>query len=495
MSTKSKFLVLNPSPSNLESVLGKANLQNEKNGPFEAVFLLGDVITKGKALPNTEIKQPTYFTQGAEEFAVEVTNGISSSTGDSDLIDILPNLTVLKSLVNVLKVKSGTKIMIVSGASEIEENQREALRLANISQVDILITYNWPQALAKQEQLSLVGNNFIDELVKQVKPKYHFCVGHEYGKFFENQAFKWESGEVTRFISLGQEGSGEKWFYGFNSGGDPDETKLGENPFTRVSVKPKRNIDEVNENLESVSKRPKVTPESCFFCLSNPKAETHMIVSIGNNVYLTIAKGPLTRSNGDLSFSGHAIIIPIEHIPTLRSNSTNVISSPVFQEVLQYQKSLVKAFHTKAPNYRLVFYEVCRGTNVHQNTQVVPIPEHLVGKLKEDIVDRAIINNEKFQRNHPLEFKVYNEDDPEYIRIINTADYISLVIYESSDSKVIYLSELTDELRPVDFQFPRRALASALNTPKRIYWEKCQQSRTRETRECDEFKAFLDGAI
>lgn len=93
-----------------------------------------------------------------------------------------------------------------------------------------------------------------------------------------------------------------------------------------------------------------VTPDQCFFCLSNPKTETHMIVSIGSQAYLTVAKGPLTRSNKDLSFSGHGIIIPIQHVPNV-----NERDGPIQQEINQFQQTLVKAFATQKPFLKLIF--------------------------------------------------------------------------------------------------------------------------------------------
>ena len=50
MSNKHKFLVLNSSPEGLDKVIEKANLQNQKIGPFEAILLLGDVLPAGSCM-------------------------------------------------------------------------------------------------------------------------------------------------------------------------------------------------------------------------------------------------------------------------------------------------------------------------------------------------------------------------------------------------------------------------------------------------------------
>ncbi|MFN9940786.1 MAG: hypothetical protein ACK56I_15045 [bacterium] len=41
----------------------------------------------------------------------------------------------------------------------------------------------------------------------------------------------------------------------------------------------------------------------CWFCLSSPQVEKHLIVSVGEHVYLALPKGGLT--------SQHVMILPI----------------------------------------------------------------------------------------------------------------------------------------------------------------------------------------
>src|SRR6202012_6067357 len=59
-------------------------------------------------------------------------------------------------------------------------------------------------------------------------------------------------------------------------------------------------------------RQPPPGPDQCFFCLSNPSIATHLITSIGNESYLTTAKGPLPtpKTFPSLGFPGHMLIIP-----------------------------------------------------------------------------------------------------------------------------------------------------------------------------------------
>lgn len=491
MAAKSKFLVLNPSPDDLDKVLAKANLQNSKNGPFEVVLLLGDVLPKESQLPTIALGQPVFFSSGTKGINEKV-NELSSNR-ESTLIDVQQNLAFAKEPLTICKLASGIRIAFLQAEAE-KESYHEEIRKQIHSQttVDILITYSWPKALAKQEQLLLIQNSsFIDEIVQKLQPRYHFAVGSERGRFFENKPYRWNKA-VSRFISLGQEGSGDKWFYAFGMGPAEDEeipSSLAENPYTKP-VQVKRAIEETEESKDAVHpKRTRiVTPDQCFFCLSNPKVETHMIVSIGTHSYLTVAKGPLTKPSKELSFSGHAIIIPIEHVPALKSCPGRATELAVFQEMQRFQETLSEAFAQTL--LRMVFFEVSRSNNVHAHVQCLPVPEHCLESGFARSLEEKTRDNEEYSKNHPLNFKKFTSEDEELTRIRNECDYVMFTVYRSSTDKTVYVAELGGSEKSVDLQFPRRVLAHLLRTPKRTYWEKCRQSRFKEQDESEAFKAF-----
>lgn len=495
MSNKHKFLVLNPSPEGLDKVIEKANLQNQKIGPFEAILLLGDVLPSGSNIPSIEIQQSAFFTQGVNGISENVPEGDS----ESRLVDVKKNLTYMKGPFTKFKLASGLTIAFLAGIEITDEIQQNIVKETDKGKIDILVTYSWPYAIARQRKLLLVANNKIDSLVKKIKPRYHFAVGNERGRYLENEPFKWEDDSVTRFISLGQEGSGEKWFYAFEIANELSQIssgQLGENPFTIKVIETPEQIKRPIENVEEkdfapLKKAKMVTPDQCFFCLSNPKVETHMIISIGSYTYMTIAKGPLTRPCKNLAFSGHAIIIPIEHMATLRNTTDNIIESPVYQEIAKYQDSLVKAFATSNPFLRLVFFEINRKTNVHQHVQFLPIGENLIEAFLKALEEKSKLNNENFERNQKLNFVEFTDaNNPDLLQILNNSDYILFTICHNEFDKTFYAAELKDESKAIDLQFPRRVLAYTLKSPKRTYWDKCQQSKYKETQECEEFKKF-----
>ncbi|CAI5758827.1 unnamed protein product [Candida verbasci] len=473
MQDKSKFLILNPSIDGLIKVLEKSNTQYTKNGPFEATILLGDVIPEGKSIPkDIELQAQTYLSKDKLDISEEIKEKI---VDDRSLIDVKANLTYSRPPYCIIRLKSNLVFMILN---DIKEEH-----LSNIPtdvNIDVIISNNnWPSAIAMKQNVTC-GNEIIDKLIKQFTPRYIFSHSKS---FFELEPFKWDNGIVTRFLSLAEEGSGEKWFYAFSIGILQDNDlnlNLINNPFMK-----KRQIEEDEKETEA-KKIKVVTPDKCFFCLSNASTETHMIVSIGSYNYLTIAKGPLTRSNKDLSFSGHGIIIPIEHIPSIIATNLLAQDSPIFQEQLKYEKSLVEAF--KQSKFKLVFFEISRLSNIHKHVQFIPIEEELLEKFQNSLDLRVKINNTKHKKNQKLKFKKCTEEDLELKKILDESDFISFKIYHN-DKIEFHIAKL-EESGNVDLQFPRRVLAHLLNLPDRIYWDKCQQPKLKEMSDCEEFKKF-----
>lgn len=62
----------------------------------------------------------------------------------------------------------------------------------------------------------------------------------------------------------------------------------------------------------------------------------HLIVSIGEECYVTLPKGQIiptqsTSSNGDVPGGGHVLIVPITHYPTL-STIPSDLAPPIIEE-------------------------------------------------------------------------------------------------------------------------------------------------------------------
>lgn len=476
-SDKPKFLVLYPEPSNMTEVVRRINLQNSKIGPLTAVILLGNINCSNLESPP---EVPTYYLN-------DKCNKLQKQEQIETFIGV--------KLHSVVKLHCGISMAFLGSliTSEI---------IPNLGSIDLLFSYYWPKSIASAEKLTLVGDKSLDPIVQALSPRYHFAAGSETGRYFEYAPFAWTEERMCRFISLGRENSSSKWFYAFRLGSQADHTSpCLPNPFTllkkrqnqgRVPIEElrlelKKSRDDMNaaphaDAEKPQTKRPRVSPESCFFCLSNPRVETHMIVAIGKHAYLTIAKGPLTLPGKDLDLSGHAILVPIEHTPT------STLPEETEQELIKFQESLAAVFNEA--DYSVVFFEISRPENVHFHIQMVPIPKDRISQFEQALENREEVNNKKFANNMNLKFARFSPDDAEVSDLIQNA-HIRFLIYEESLPLKCYVAHLSGR-KSVDLQFPRRVLSYLLKIPKRQNWDRCRQNFAQETDECAKFKAFYE---
>lgn len=427
------------------------------------------------------------------------------------------NLNYLKAKYGVFTTADGLKIAYVTGDAQfIKDHHSEIMARftdeAKNGTIDILLSSPWPQTLADEERL-FYGNSQIDPIVEVLKPRYHFCVGSSKGKFHERSPFNWGTDDqVTRFISLGKFGNEakEKWIYAFNLNKELNQEppkNLTANPFDVARESKKIQQEQVNNKRKSeedpttestgkqqLIKKPRkqVLPENCFFCLSNPKLQTHMIISIGDSAYLTIAKGPLTKPTSQMPFSGHCLIIPIGHLPNLPSSEQDkaVVATPLYNEILRYKSSLIKMFAKF--DQAVMFYQINKKENVHFHIQCVPIAVDFLQDFEKVLKKNVEINNKsKFRSNSKFDFKRFtNAEDEEYLKIINDSEseYVTFTIFNKSISQCeIYLSVLEKD-SSLDLQFGRKVMAFLLQTPNRVKWVNCEQSVNREEEETELFK-------
>lgn len=502
METKHRFLILNPAEDNLNEIISKANIQNKKNGPFEAVILLGDVVTEASKLSASASEVPIYFSYGTKKCT-----SIAGTEKTNNAIEVSDKVFYFNSYFHLEELSCGITLCFISGVELDNEKVQKIKEALQDKKIDILVTYKWPHAIARQQKLLLVESKTVDLIVEASKPRYHFAVGTDKGRFFECKPFGWNSNKITRFISLGKQNTDNKWFYAFaipvvaNKVGQVDTI---ENPFllkdipsgdspNEVSTANKRKLEGFDTPQENIVKKVKVVPpDKCFFCLSNPNVEIHMVISIGKTSYMTIAKGPLSRPSSGLTFSGHILVIPIEHLPSLRSKYSKIEDSEVFHEMSKYESSVARMF-LETSDLRMITFEVNRDSNVHHHIQMVPVHKSALNSFPKALQEKVKANNEIFTKNHKLEFKKYtNRAAPEIIDITNNHDFILFTIH-TDDKKEYWITKIHDKSKVIDLQFPRRVLSTVLRSPKRIHWEKCQQTRFREIQECEEFqKVYRD---
>lgn len=118
-------------------------------------------------------------------------------------------------------------------------------------------------------------------------------------------------------------------------------------------------IRDRNQNLIDQAK--------CWFCLSSPEVSKHLVISVGTEVYVALARGGLVEN--------HFLILPITH-----HQSLSILPKEVTNEMTLYKDAITKYYATtdRVP----VFFERNFKTS-HCQLQVIPVHKNQAPDLKE----------------------------------------------------------------------------------------------------------------
>ncbi|XP_013396694.1 CWF19-like protein 1 isoform X2 [Lingula anatina] len=429
--------------------------------------------------------------------------------------ELCDNITYLGKK-GVFSGSSGLQIAYLCGkegdesdASHFSSEDLNSIRVplqtdsSNYKGVDILLTSQWPRGVekygskAEEVDSNTTGSSFIAQLAVDLKPRYHFS-GLE-GTFYERQPYRnhkvlAESAKhVTRFLALAKVGNKEKkkWLYAMNivplnKMNSEELVKQPEDvtecPYKNIPVqaKPKAQEESSTQFFYDMSggqgkKRPgdktKGPPEKkqqrkppqptgpCWFCLGSPEVEKHLVISIGTQVYLALAKGPLVPE--------HVLILPIGHY-----QSTVSLPDDVRSEIEQF-KSALKKFY-KSLGKAAVFFERNFRTQ-HLQIQACPIERDHVQDVKQVFDECA-----SFQKLELHEIPKLS-DLKQIVPVGAPYFYAEL---PTGDKLLHRIS------KNFPLQFGREALASPelLNMLDRVDWRNCKYSKEEETNMAKELR-------
>ncbi|KAK4727680.1 hypothetical protein R3W88_032597 [Solanum pinnatisectum] len=199
----------------------------------------------------------------------------------------------------------------------------------------------------------------------------------------------------------------------------------------------------------------------CWFCLSSPNVESHLITSVGEYYYCALAKGPLTPD--------HVLIMPIEHTP-------NTLSLPLgCEKELEQLQSSLKAYFKKQGK-EAVFFEFVFKRGSHANLQVVPIPSSRASAVR-DIFNLAA---------DKLGFKLTMVKEGRQALRTQFDRSCSLFYVEVPGGDIF--SHVIEENEKFPAQFGREVLAGLLNIADRADWRNCKVGKEEETKMVERFK-------
>ncbi|ODN06030.1 CWF19-like protein 1 [Orchesella cincta] len=359
------------------------------------------------------------------------------------------------------------------------------------------------------------ASTLLSPLTKRLKPRYHFAgiegIHYERVPFRNHEVLAQAAQHCTRFIALGKVANSKKrkWIYAFNivplahiSREElmQEPNNITQNPFVSQTVPqiqlknenqsgapvPSNQFfydasytgesyrgrggrggrgrggfnkrpypDEFNTNSRGGAHPPKRQPPvpqgPCWFCLASPEVEKHLIISIGESVYLTIAKGGLTPD--------HLLIVPIGHF-----QSTIECPPEVAEEVNKFKTQLIKYFETQGK--AVIFFER-NFKSPHLQIQVVPIPKPSTVGLKIACLDFAESDGIEIQE-FPPNAELFQMTKPGF----------PYFFMELPDRTKLFVAIKKN----FPIQFGRELLASEqiLNCPDKVDWKQCKMNKEEE---------------
>lgn len=191
--------------------------------------------------------------------------------------------------------------------------------------------------------------------------------------------------------------------------------------------------------------------------MSNVNVAKHLIVSIGTEVYLALAKGPLTTAKSvGLPFPAHILIIPIAHTP--------VPSTSEATEMETYRQKLSKFLDTR--NCHAVTVEIHQSEGIHAHWQVIPVPKSK--SIEEEFIRGFEEKKIKLEKRAPGESE-------EYCRVVLPSG--------------TYVATLPAFF---DLQLPRRLLAKILQLEGREDWRACIPTEDEERADAAAFRTEFE---
>ncbi|KAL6704143.1 hypothetical protein ACN47E_008703 [Coniothyrium glycines] len=534
----SKIVVIGDVDGNFRTVFHKISGLHAKNN-FALAVVVGNLFARSEDTSastsddlqalvdgNIDVPLPTYFALGSRPLPPLVVQKLETTSDElCHNLFFLGRRTTMKTAEGIRIVTLGGQLQsnIAGGGSQNKYSPHyseiDAKVLRGATTADILITSEWPEGIRNRSKVAFEpevlpeARQCVADLDVVLKPRYHFSTSRNI--YYEREPFFHPPSEdtdnlypVTRFISMAAYGNTnkQKWIYAFSlepSASHPVAPPPGSTACPLVLSEKKRAApehreqhlvyDDGNRGRRSNKRRKgepqgPITEADCFFCLANENIATHLIASIGENSYLTTAKGPLPTSQTfpRLGFPGHMLIIPFTHKATLGA-MTEEERHATYTEMQRYRVAMNEMLKSAAEaEYGSVTWEVSKASLPHTHWQYLPITADLISKGLVEAAFKALAENLHWPR-----FEKEDVGDG----FEETSDFFRILIWNPNDDpkkQISYIMRFDEKIR-FHNQFGREVLAKLLRLDKRIDWKECGQTQAEEENDVEKFKkAFAD---
>ncbi|KAF2845435.1 CwfJ domain-containing protein [Plenodomus tracheiphilus IPT5] len=530
----SKIVVIGEVNGHFRTVFQKVGALHAKNN-FAVAIVVGNLFAGPDATTETdhvdvqslvdgkiELSLPTYFALGSHPLPPAILQKLESSNDE-----LCHNLFFLGKR-TTMKTSEGIRIVALGGQFDPNAttsqsknkyepvySETDAKILRGATTADILVTNEWPEGIQGRSKVEFNSEpppntqQCIADLDVVLKPRYHFTTSGT--MFYEREPFFYAPNEdtdnlypVTRFISLASYGNPnkQKWIYAFSlepSASHPVAPPSGSTACPLALSEKKRQAPENQEQHlvyddgtreRRSGKRRKgeprgpITASECFFCLANENIATHLITSIGENSYLTTAKGPLPTSQtfGGLEFPCHMLIIPFSHQPTLGSMEEDERHA-TYAEMQKYRVAMNCMLRSSTgAQLGSVTWEVSKASLPHTHWQYLPVTADLISRGLVEAAFKALAENFHWP-------KFEKEDVGDGFE--ETSDFFRVLVWDPKDDperQTSYVMRFDDKIR-FHNQFGREVLAKLLRLDSRLDWRDCGQTQAQEEGDVQKFKA------
>ncbi|XP_031765667.1 CWF19-like protein 1 [Galleria mellonella] len=523
MSDKQKTLVCGDVNGNFNTLFSRVESIVKKSGPFDVLLCIGNFFGDDNSqldayrMRTRKVPVTTYVFGPSKSEHVQYYCEEGS--------EIVPNVIYMGKR-GLFTTSSDIKIAYLTGLSRrelgkdipmcvFEPSDCSAVRDAcfrgqsEYRGIDVLITTLWPAGIQQDETQKVDieedrRSDLLAWLSIHLKPRYHFVPSTN--KYYERQPYRNQSIHqdyrecATRFIALAPVGNKvkEKWIYACSLQpiskmrmtdllqATTDETPCPYDPELLKQHQPGKvvkctgngqyffNMDAADDDQgkrkrkggdNPERKKKDIDPDSCWFCLSSPTVEKHLVITVGTHCYLALAKGPLTPQ--------HVLILPIAHHQSVTRAPDEVVN-----EIKKFKCALRKFF--ASIDMAVVFFERNFHTT-HMQIQCVPVSRACSSQVLEVFQDEAGINSIQMEVLPP-----YTEIEQV---MLPGAPYFHA---ELPSGEQVYAK--TKQHFPL--QFGRDVLSSPpiLNCEDKADWRQCQISREEEVSYVanfrEQFRAF-----
>ena len=508
----SKILVAGDTRGELGALFERAAAVDAKHGPFACLLCVGDFLGTNadaalapyRASDGSEAERkaplPTYFISAElGEAASPLLAGFAP--GD----ELAPRISYLGPA--GVRELGGLQVAFVSGAGEGEAGAQAVAELralgasAAFGGVDVLLSARWPRGffraidptslpadLLPDKDLPEVGSEALAELAVGLRARYHFCGGE--GQAYARPAYRLPVGggatQVCRLVALAPVGPDkkQKWLHALSLvplakmapgalAQEPAGTTDCPYPYARLASGGGGGGGK-RQRTEYVKDSRAWVNSSCWFCMSAPQFEAHLVASISDEAYVTLAKGPLVPH--------HCLVIPISHKP-----SSLDLAPHEQAEVAAYCDALRACFAASGESVLIFERYMGSGSFEHMHLQVVPLPHHLATGARDAFVARG--------KSRGINFEVLPAGASLASRFEARGTEPFFRVELPSGEQLLHMLASCPRKHPL--QFGREVVAAMLGAPHRADWKVCMPPaggssvETVEAQATDAFKQLF----